>query len=223
MSRRAGECFAEVEFEISGRRYRCTWYQRRARRRADGQLQAPTHQIADISDDPEQGRILEQHSGQNRGLRYSTYRSGLRSLHPLHVLAQGRFATFLNASPSERAPILEQITGTSVYSLISRLAHERLGEERTRRDALAAELDGLRPLTPEEEALLREELRAAAERDNILAAEEEALRQALDWLKRMGELREAWLERGSLESKSQIGSACLRSGQGTSQPRPPHL
>ncbi|HJB65687.1 MAG TPA: AAA family ATPase [Candidatus Mailhella merdavium] len=201
MSRRAGECFAEVEFEISGRRYRCTWYQRRARRRADGQLQAPTHQIADISDDPEQGRILEQHSGKTvdcvtrlTGLDFDRF---TRSM----LLAQGRFATFLNASPSERAPILEQITGTSVYSLISRLAHERLGEERTRRDALAAELDGLRPLTPEEEALLREELRAAAERDNILAAEEEALHQALDWLKRMDELREAWLESGSLESK----------------------
>ena len=201
MSRRAGECFAEVEFEISGRRYRCTWYQRRARRRADGQLQAPTHQIADISDDPEQGRILEQHSGKTvdcvtrlTGLDFDRF---TRSM----LLAQGRFATFLNASPSERAPILEQITGTSVYSLISRLAHERLGEERSRRDALAAELDGLRPLTPEEEALLREELRAAAERDNILAAEEEALHQALDWLKRMGELREAWLESGSLESK----------------------
>ena len=191
MSRRAGECSAEVEFELASGRYRCTWYQHRARRRAGGALQPYTHQIADITRDPEHGEILE--SASSRTAARVTELTGLdfdrftRSM----LLAQGHFAAFLNASPSERAPILEQITGTALYGLVSRRAHERLNREKARRDALMAELAGLRPLAPEEEAALRAELRAAAERDDALAREESALRSALHWLEQDEELHAA--------------------------------
>lgn len=189
MSRRAGECSAEVEFEIASGRYRCTWYQHRARRRAGGQLQPYTHQLADITRDPEHGVILENAPSKTAGA--VTRLTGLdfdrftRSM----LLAQGRFATFLNASPSERAPILEQITGTAVYSLISRRAHERLNVEKARRDALAEELAGLRPLSAEEESALRAERHAATDRDAGLAREEEELRAALRWLEEEDKLR----------------------------------
>lgn len=191
MSRRAGECSAEVEFELASGRYRCTWYQHRARRRTGGALQPYTHQIADITRDPEHGEILE--SASSRTAARVTELTGLdfdrftRSM----LLAQGHFAAFLNASPSERAPILEQITGTALYGLVSRRAHERLNREKARRDALMAELAGLRPLAPEEEAALRAELRAAAERDDALAREESALRSALHWLEQDEELHAA--------------------------------
>jgi ATPase involved in DNA repair len=41
------------------------------------------------------------------------------------LLAQGGFAAFLQAAPDDRAPILEQITGTEIYSRISIRVHER--------------------------------------------------------------------------------------------------
>ena len=48
MSRQTGECMAEVVFQIaSGRRYRCHWSQRRARKSPEGRLQAARHEIAD--------------------------------------------------------------------------------------------------------------------------------------------------------------------------------
>ena len=132
MSRRAGECSAEVEFELASGRYRCTWYQHRARRRAGGTLQPYTHQIADITKDPEHGEILE--NAPSKTAAKVTELTGLdfdrftRSM----LLAQGRFATFLNASPSERSPILEQITGTDIYTHISKSAHTRLNREKAR-------------------------------------------------------------------------------------------
>ena len=39
------------------------------------------------------------------------------------MLAQGDFAAFLKAKPSERTELLEQITGTRIYSDISMAAH----------------------------------------------------------------------------------------------------
>ncbi len=47
MSRQTGECFAEVTFETRKGRYRSHWSQRRARRRADGELQPAKHEVAD--------------------------------------------------------------------------------------------------------------------------------------------------------------------------------
>ena len=55
MSRRTGECYAELVFHSREGRYRCRWDQRRARKSADGALQAPEHQIAD----DQTGTILE--------------------------------------------------------------------------------------------------------------------------------------------------------------------
>lgn len=55
MSRHTGDCLAEVTFESSRGRYRCTWSQHRARKRADGKLQNPHHEISRA----ESGDVLE--------------------------------------------------------------------------------------------------------------------------------------------------------------------
>ncbi len=189
MSRRAGECSAEVEFELASGRYRCTWYQHRARRRAGGTLQPYTHQIADITKDPEHGEILE--NAPSKTAAKVTELTGLdfdrftRSM----LLAQGRFATFLNASPSERSPILEQITGTDIYTHISKSAHTRLNREKARHEELKAKLAGLQVLAPEEEAELRARRRAAADQDAALAREEEEVRRMLRRMEQKGEVR----------------------------------
>ena len=55
MTRGTGESYAEVEFEVSGQRYRSRWEQRRARRRAEGELQPAERQIVDAAT----GEVLE--------------------------------------------------------------------------------------------------------------------------------------------------------------------
>ena len=73
------------------------------------------------------------------------------------LLAQGAFAAFLQASADERAPILESITGTEIYSEISRKVHERSREEKNRLEVLQAETTDLKLLTASEEKQLQEE------------------------------------------------------------------
>jgi len=151
MSRRAGDCFAEVEFETRQGRYRCHWGQHRPRRSAGGELQAPRHEIVDAgsgkvleSRSKEVGRLVEQVTGMD-------YDRFTRSI----LLAQGDFATFLEADADQRAPILEQITGTAIYSRLSVAVHERTSEER-RKTALLQEAMGSVVLlsTEEEQALV---------------------------------------------------------------------
>ena len=150
LSRRAGDCFAEVEFETRQGRYRCHWGQHRARRSAEGELQPPRHEIVDARSgkvletrSKEVGRLVEQVTGMD-------YDRFTRSI----LLAQGDFAAFLEADADQRAPILEQITGTGIYSRISIAVHERTSEERKKTALLQEAMGAVVLLGDEEEKAL---------------------------------------------------------------------
>ncbi len=171
MARRTGDCFAEVEFETLQGHYRCHWAQHRARRSPGGDLQPPRHEMVDAAS----GRVLESRSKevirlveQVTGMDYDRF---TRSI----LLAQGDFAAFLDADADQRAPILEQLTGTAIYSRISVAVHERTSEQR-RRTALLEEAVGRITLLSDEE---EQALTAAIEEDTITAG---ALHQRLSRL-----------------------------------------
>ncbi|MDD2467441.1 MAG: AAA family ATPase, partial [Desulfobulbus sp.] len=147
MSRRAGDCFAEVSFSTNSGQYRCHWGQHRSRRKPGGELQTPRHEIVDLVS----GKVLESRSRevvrlveQVTGMDYDRF---TRSI----LLAQGDFAAFLEADADQRAPILEQITGTGIYSRLSVAVHERTSEERKKAAALQEALGSLKLLSREEE------------------------------------------------------------------------
>jgi exonuclease SbcC len=109
MSRQTGECFAEVEFETQKGRYRCHWSQHRARKSPDGALQQAKHEIADA----DSGAVLESRITRvNEFIEKATGMDFERFTRSM-LLAQGGFAVFLQASPNERSPILEQMNTTS--------------------------------------------------------------------------------------------------------------
>ncbi len=178
MSRQTGECFAEVVFETAVGRFRCHWSQHRARRRATGELQVPRHEIADaLSGNLLETKILEVAKciEQATGMNFERF---TRSM----LLAQGSFAAFLQAAPDERAPILEQITGTGIYSRISIKVHERRIAERNRLAVLQAELAGVRLLDAAERQTLERQLSEHQEQDRQWQTQLTDDRQALDWL-----------------------------------------
>ena len=154
MSRQTGECFAEVCFETQSedqtKRYVCHWSQHRARKKAQGELQNPRHEISYA----DSGEVLEHQLSAvaRRIIRISgmDFERFTRSM----LLAQGGFAAFLQADADERAPILEQITGTEIYSQISIKVHEYRSIEHKILDNLAAEMSGMELLSTEEESLL---------------------------------------------------------------------
>ncbi len=190
MSRQAGDCYAEVTFETQKGRYRCHWSQHRARKRPAGELQPARHEVADAAS----GAVLE--TGISQVASFIVHVTGMdferftRSM----LLAQGGFAAFLEAPPDARAPILEQITGTEIYSRISMRVHARRSAERDELERLQAELQGIRVLSTDEEGELRTSLGEKQLHETQRSEQIEGLRRALAWCENI----EA-LERGIAE------------------------
>jgi exonuclease SbcC len=181
MSRQTGACFAEVTFETGTGRYRCHWSQRRARKKPDGELQAPRHEIAEADQAGQAGKIIETKirgvAEQIEAVTGMDYERFTRSM----LLAQGGFAAFLEASPDERSPILEQITGTEIYSQLSIRAHERRAEERKKLELLQEKLAGTPLLAPEVAQHYQNELAQKIAQEAKCAVRLQHNHQAIVW------------------------------------------
>ncbi len=159
MSRHCGECEAEVEFEVKqgGQpvAYRASWKRHRAGNRPDGNLQHPQRYLHDAAGKAiaEKGRKFDETIEELLGLTYERF---LRSV----LLAQGDFAKFLKSNDNERAELLESLTGTEIYSAISRLAHEEVGNRSATIEAQERTLELIEVLDPEGRKALDNEITA---------------------------------------------------------------
>ena len=159
MSRHSGDCHAELTFSTRAGRYRSHWSQHRARRKAGGELQNPKHELADADSGEILASGLKDTAAAIERLTGMDYQRFTRAM----LLAQGDFAAFLRAAPDERAPLLEQITGTEIYSRISIAVHERLRAALAQEQALTAQSAGIIPLDDDARAAL------VAETDTLAA------------------------------------------------------
>lgn len=210
MSRQCAECHAEVEFSAGGRRYLCSWRQRRARKSLDGNLQQARHEIASL---PECRIIKNTLSAVPKEVERITGLDYVRFTRSM-LLAQGGFDNFLKARSSERSPILEQLTGTEIYTDISVRAFRKAAEEKQKLELLQAAMDGNAPLDEAALAALRAEQEEAREKAVELAILVERSRKALEWLGKiaalMARLRELEDEGRLLSGRQQAFAPGLR-------------
>ncbi|MEI6638344.1 MAG: AAA family ATPase [Chlorobium sp.] len=185
MSRQSGECFSEVVFETLRGRYRCHWSQHRSRRLPGGELQSQRHEIADDVT----GKIIE--SKLQDTLAAVVKRTGMdfdqftRSM----LLAQGGFAAFLQARDDDRAPVLEQITGTELYSLISMKVHERHRFEQQKLKAIKDECSGIQLLDAGSVAGIEAELAAKLAEEAAMSSSQSQAETALRWLRQIAAMQ----------------------------------
>ncbi|RYG54328.1 MAG: hypothetical protein EOO01_01870 [Chitinophagaceae bacterium] len=149
----AADGFAEVEFAgIDGSNYRATWSVRRARNRADGNLQSYEVALHNISSNvvvPGRKTELLDEIERLVGLNFDQF---TRSV----LLPQGDFTAFLKAGRDEKSSLLEKLTGTQVYSEISKRVFEKHRLNLQRLHELNMQKEGVSTLTKEEiEALLQ--------------------------------------------------------------------
>ena len=186
MTRHKGDCYAEIEFLTAKGQYRCHWSHHRSRYESTGELQIPKHEITDgIS-----GRILASKKTnvldkveEVIGMDFTRF---TRSI----LLAQGGFAAFLDAKPNERAPILEQITGTEIYSTISIKVHEKINEEKLNLKELKDRLEGI-PILHNEEVKHLKATQAGLKKETIeLKTKIEDTKSLLNWKQVMIDLEQ---------------------------------
>ena len=148
--------FAEVDFvALNGASYRARWSVSRARNKATGRLQNPAISLTNCTNGTEesgsrtdlQNRIVEL-----IGLTFDQFTRAV-------LLAQNDFSTFLKAEQSEKAALLEKLTGTEIYSQISRKIFERNSAAKAAYDAIRMQLDQIALLSEEEETALEAEFK----------------------------------------------------------------
>jgi len=179
MSRQTGECYAEVLFAAQDGQYRCHWSQHRARKKASGKLADSKHEISDARTE----QVLESKKKQVAQLIEAKTGMDFERFTRSILLAQGGFDTFLKADAEQKSKILEQITGTEIYSKISRSSHERQRLERDKLTLLQAEIKVIVLLEPEQLQTIEGELHNYQQQQRIWADELSTFDKALYWLK----------------------------------------
>jgi exonuclease SbcC len=185
MSYHTSDCLAEVEFSVKEKVYRSKWSMHRSRGKIDGEIQQPKMELIDVLADV----ILE--SKKTDVINKVTEITGLDYFRFLRsaMLAQGDFAAFLKADEKTRGELLEKITGTAIYTQLSKKAFEKQKEKKQRLEQLETQLDTSKLLTPEQVEQLQQQIVANKEAIILLNKEMEKLTLQMQWLETMETLR----------------------------------
>lgn len=168
------EAYAGVTFETAGGRFLSEWRIYRARNKPDGNIQEADRKISKWDEEKgafiglgEKVKEVERHVLEISGLNYDQF---CRSV----LLSQGDFAAFLKAKAQERSELLENITGTEIYTRLSKAAFERFRIQEAAFKSLEEQWKNLELLTPEEKAEKEAALKQASERASQMRVDREA-------------------------------------------------
>jgi len=194
-----GEAFAEVEFSIRGAdgvrtRYRARIEVWRARKKADGDVQAPRRALWRLGVDANGSQTFEclvedtrrkyfdpPFNEALRGLEFDDFQRSV-------LLPQGEFAAFLGMAADARSRLLTRLTRTEVYREIGRRCAERNRSIRSTIERMEAQQSEVRTLDSDERAQLTERLgEVDAARTGARTAYERATK-SVAWMRRSLEL-----------------------------------
>lgn len=194
------ESLAEVEFETNGAIYRSKWTIWRARRQLNGAIQQVQREVSKFNPITKNFEILAQkiHEAQETieqttGLDFDRF---TRSV----LLSQGDFAAFLRAGERERSELLERITGTEIYSELSKAAFERWKIETERLAILKRERELLHVLDTKSLQQLEHSLHYNFSQSETFKKEVDFLQITLQNVRRRNQLQS---EIGQLETEMQ--------------------
>lgn len=224
LRRGAAEGHAEVDFVGNdGAAYRARWSVRRSRTKAEGALQ-PTamslHLLPALQPIGGTKTEVKAEIEKRIGLSFEQFTRAV-------LLAQNEFSTFLKADDNERGELLETLTGSTIYSVISMRAFERAKLEQAALQRLNLRLADQKPLGAEERAAQERQSAAASAARDALDLRKAALEQDLRWYQQAAKLREgeqlahhSWLASLAAVEAAAPRRAALALGEAVQPARP---
>lgn len=204
MSKHTGECYAELEYEIGQIRYLSKWYQKRARGKADQKLQAVKREISRWNEyDQKYDPLAEQIKAVDTKVTTITGMDFQRFTRTI-LLAQGNFAAFLKADDESRSKLLEQITGTDIYTEISKKVHERHRYEESKLKEISIRMEGVQLLSEEDLKTLTEEKVALDLEVKKLTSDRRQYTDKITWLNGITTLQKKISENKNLIEAHQL-------------------
>ncbi len=205
MRRNTGEAFVRLTFKGSnGVNYEARWSVARTHRKPDRKIQSKIWELKNLDSDVtiNKDNEIKKEIGLAVGLDFKQF---CRTT----LLAQGEFTRFLNSQDSEKAEILEKITGVSVYSRIGARIYEITSEKRKLWDEALSAINGIQTLSEEETAAKTEELAAVESDIKVLKEESDKENAIKQWIttdiRLSGDITEAEeaLHRAQLDMQSE--------------------
>ncbi len=190
------DCFCEVIFSVDGKCYRSKWSQRykNPRKGHPATLDKPVRELSYYPSEElfaGNAKDLAAKVVEIIGMSYEQFSKSV-------MLAQGDFARFLKASDNDRAAILEQITGTNIYSDISKKIFERSKNEDKKLELMDVELNSMQLLGNEERLQAKMELQAGLDKEKALETE---IKQGQALLQKASALKKAQEQALSLKQQ----------------------
>ena len=138
MSKGTGDIYSELKSSEKGHIYTSRWSQRRAKGSADGNLQSIECFVYNEKGVPLNRKKdeWEEKIVEITGLTYDKFTKAV-------MLSQGKFSEFLSLDGNKKAEMLGDITGTKIYSDISKEVYERASTENNALNTLKARINDI--------------------------------------------------------------------------------
>ena len=176
MRRGTGECYAAVVFTTpDGTDYEAKWTARKARNRADGRLQVTAPSLTNLKTGIS---ITKNVAKEVEQLIHLNFEQFCRT----SMLAQGEFTKFLQSNSSEKSQILEKLTGTEIYSAISRKIAEMASRKKEEANIALLQLEGIELLSDEQLAETQNRITELEQAVDALGREREVAEGKAKWL-----------------------------------------
>lgn len=174
MTRGEFDCFSELTIETGGNIYTASWQQKLSK---TGILQPVNRRIIDDKGEiiAEKIKECDKKIEEILGLNFEQFTKVI-------MLAQGNFAAFLQADKNEKGKLLEQITGTEIYGIISEKVFERTKQEKEKLEKITIELEAIKTFTDEEIRGLNQRLSELDNKKNEVSIAIQNAEQAHKWL-----------------------------------------
>lgn len=183
--RNTGEAYARLTFTGNdGHCYTATWHATRGtKKKLDVKLKAESTLYCHADGTTINKRVAEEVARpQIVGLKFEEF---CRTT----LLAQGSFTRFLNSKSNEKSDILEKLTGTEIYSRLSRQIYRTYDEKKSAYEKKKAILDQYDLMSPEKR---EEKNRLIKEREQEIIAlkkQDATLDKKIQWMQNLHECR----------------------------------